>query len=344
MATVNAAVVERLGAQTHVIALNAAPRRHRSGLLYHAAKASRALGIMVQIVQARFAGARTYYASVDDGLGGIWTASFAFVARLCGFRIFLHHHSFRYVDKRRRIMALLTAIAGKACCHVVLCEVMAAKLKAQYRAVTRTMVAPNLVQEPPTGVPSGPQHGGEGPITIGLLSNLMFEKGVAEFIAIIEQARAVGLDVQGILAGPAWNAEVEAYIQAAIARNGEALRWIGPVSGDAKERFFAEIEVFVFPTKYPSEAYPLVLVEGLTRGCPFVAPDRGSIGSFRALSSATIIDREIDFVPAAVSHLANWVWGGDRPLARERARAEGAALNAANHAARERLVEALLSG
>jgi glycosyltransferase involved in cell wall biosynthesis len=343
MAAVNGAIVERMRTQARVVALNAAPQRQPRGLFYHLAKATRALSIMVRIVATRGAGSRSFYGSVDDGLGGLWTSAFALSARLCGYRLFLHHHSFRYVDQRRRIMGLLTTIAGQRCCHIVLCETMAAKLEAGYQSVKCTMVVPNVVPNSTSITQEAPQRLAGSPIVLGLLSNLMFEKGVAEFVAIIEQGRANGNDVQGILAGPAWNSEVEAFIIAAVARNDGALQWVGPVSGEAKEDFFAAIDLFVFPTKYPSEAYPLVLIEALIRGCPIVAPDRGCIGTLRTLKSATIVDIGLDFVATTVSHIERSPHVAERSLASSLARAEGFALNAANHEARERLVAAILA-
>jgi glycosyltransferase involved in cell wall biosynthesis len=218
---------------------------------------------------------------------------------------------------------------------------MDSKLKARYKSVKRTLVVPNHVPDSFVLSQEAPEQKADGPIVLGLLSNLMFEKGVADFVAIVEQARAVGINAQGILAGPAWNAEMEAFIVAAVEKNGSALRWMGSVSGQSKEDFFAAIELFVFPTK--CDAYPLVLLEALVRGRPIIAPDRGCIGSFRPLKSATIVDAGDDFVAAAVSHLASWHDDPQRPYAAVRAHAEGASLNAANNAANKQLVEAILA-
>lgn len=343
MAAINASVVERLRLQVHVFALNTAPNRPRHHVFYDLDKGMRALSIIVRIMAARMAGARSFYGSVDDGLGGLWTSAFVLVARLCGYRLFLHHHSFRYVDSHRRVMELLTKIAGQECCHVVLCKTMGKKLELRYHSIKRTLVVPNEVSNPVVLTQEATEQKFEKTIVLGLLSNLMFEKGVVDFVRIVEQARAEGINVRGILAGPAWNAEVEAFIVAALARNGSALRWIGPVFGQSKEDFFAAIELFVFPTKYPSEAYPLVLLEALIHGRPIIAPDRGCIGSFRPLKSATIVDAGDDFVAATISHLASLHDGSRRPYAAFRAHAEGTSLNAANHAANKQLVDAILA-
>ena len=238
-------------------------------------------------------------------------------------------------------MAILTKIAGSRCCHVVLCEMMAEKMVAHYQSIKTTMVVPNVVVRPPVSMRGGPSQPPGSPLTLGLLSNLMFEKGVAEFIAVVEQALASGVNVQGVLAGPAWNAKVETYITEAVARSEGSLRWIGPVAGQAKEDFFSEIDLFVFPTK--SEAFGLVLLEALVRGCPFVASDRGCICTFRPLTSATIIDPGADFVAMTVRQLSKWAGDTDRSVVRSRARTEGGALNDAHFAAVEQLVDTLLT-
>jgi glycosyltransferase involved in cell wall biosynthesis len=57
------------------------------------------------------------------------------------------------------------------------------------------------------------------------------------------------------------------------------IKYYGPVLGDAKKEFFAELNTFVFPTRYRNEAEPLVILEALMNGCPVVANNRGCIRS-----------------------------------------------------------------
>lgn len=329
MANVNAEMVGLLRERTKVFAINTSPGQ-KNWFVRHIIKIGRAMGAVPRIALARSLGAKTLYASVDDGAGGILTAMIALLGRLLGYRVFLHHHSFRYIDSTTRTMHLITALAGPCCWHVVLCPRMADMFAAHYAGARKIMIAPNAIPDP-KAAGSGVKDDFEGnapQLVLGLLSNLMFEKGVREFIETVEAARTAGLAVRGILAGPAWNAEVEAYIRAALKRNSGSLSWLGPVFGEAKAHFFEEVDFLVFPTRYPAEAYPLVLIEALVQGCAVIATGRGCISSMAHLASVKVIERDTEFAAEALAWLLQQPLG---PTARrDLARAEGLALNRNN--------------
>src|SRR5439155_3502169 len=47
--------------------------------------------------------------------------------------------------------------------------------------------------------------------------------------------------------------------------------------GRAKERLFAEADIFVFPTYYRAESFPLVILEAMSFGLPVVSTYEGAI-------------------------------------------------------------------
>ncbi len=51
----------------------------------------------------------------------------------------------------------------------------------------------------------------------------------------------------------------------------------GGIYGSAKERLFHESDIFVFPTFYEHEAFPLVNIEAMRAGLPVVSSNEGSI-------------------------------------------------------------------
>ena len=68
-------------------------------------------------------------------------------ARARGRRIYLHHHSFRFVDAPSPILRSLYRAGGDYVVDIVLCERMAEGLDRAYGARERR-VAPNLVEMP----------------------------------------------------------------------------------------------------------------------------------------------------------------------------------------------------
>lgn len=52
---------------------------------------------------------------------------------------------------------------------------------------------------------------------------------------------------------------------------------VGPVSGEEKFRLLASSDLFVFPTYYPNEGHPWVIVEAICAGLPVISTDHAAI-------------------------------------------------------------------
>ncbi len=52
---------------------------------------------------------------------------------------------------------------------------------------------------------------------------------------------------------------------------------MGPKYGEEKSRLFLQADIFCFPTYYPPEAFPLVLLEAMQFGKPVVSTYEGAI-------------------------------------------------------------------
>ncbi len=294
----------------------------------HFSKTLSAIRALFTLRNAKARGARLLYIAVDDGLGGLWAILFVKLARILGLKIFLHHHSYRYIEKRRLIMDLLVRSAGPDAHHIMLCDEMEFAFAKLYPLAKHFFVAPNSVDEVEAPIS---RRSLSRDLTIGMLSNLTFEKGVREFIEILERLRRAGLEVQGRLAGPAPSDDVAEFILAKQRELGGALDWKGPVRGDAKEQFFADIDLFVFPTRYRTESFGLVLLEALLRGIPVTAPRRGCICAFEPLEAAEIIPLDDNFEDRASTFITQ-LYDDPPRLARlsTSAASEGARLNAAH--------------
>jgi glycosyltransferase involved in cell wall biosynthesis len=333
MSAMNAQMVAVLAEQLPVRVINVRPNGHVRGALYHATKSVRALLSFPRLLDAWRKGARAFYASVDEGAGALWLIQHLSIARALGMRIYLHHHSYRYVTARRNIMAGVMRVAGPHASHIVLCEDMAEQLRARYPDARRFVIAPNPVEIPGAILE---RSEAAAPFTIGMMANLTFEKGVDDFVAILDRALAAGADVRGVLAGPAVGREVERFVRDKCASLGDRLEWRGPLSGEAKEQFFADIDSFVFPTRYRTEALPLVVAEALVRGVSVIAPARGCIGAFRAHRWAEIFPVDADIVTCACASVI--AAAADPVIVRQgraSAREEGIKLNK-RHLARQR--------
>ena len=143
MAAVNAAVREHLQtsfAELRVINLSA-PKLNRSMVT----RLGRLPKILCGLV--RLAGFRggTLYMSVSGGLGQIYELIFLVLARLCRMRVFLHHHSFAYLDRPNMLTALIAKLAGANAMHIVLSPGMATRLKEVYGVERVTPVSNTFI-------------------------------------------------------------------------------------------------------------------------------------------------------------------------------------------------------
>jgi glycosyltransferase involved in cell wall biosynthesis len=245
----------------------------------------------------------TLYIGISGGWGQLYEALFVAAARLRGARIFLHHHSFAYLDRRRLPTRLLVRLAGPAATHIVICETQGQKLRQCYPMASRTKVVSNAAimdraeetkRRPRTSIRS-----------IGFLGNISREKGILEVLAIAERLRSRGADFEVYIAGPFENASVEKAVQETAARL-HTVKYVGPRYGPEKEAFWDLIDILLFPSQYSNEAAPLVVHEAMAHGIPVIAWARGCLSDMVTADSGVLVPPDEDFVAVAVERLLEW--------------------------------------
>lgn len=249
---------------------------------------------------ARAAPGSALYMSVSGGLGQYYEIAALAAARARGLRIFLHHHSFAYLDTRRRATAALVAAAGPRAVHVCLSPRMGEKLREAYGAVrVRSLSNAAFVAFAP-----------EAPAVrrrlacIGLLGNLCAAKGVFDFLDTVEQLVVRGVPLRARLAGPFDSDATRAQVLGRAARL--PVEYVGPRYGEDKARFYAGIDTLLFPTRYVNEAEPLTILEALMHGVPVIAFARGCIPELLQGGAGRRVAPEEDFAQVAAARLERW--------------------------------------
>ena len=258
------------------------------------------------------------YVSVNSHQGMALTVMLALAARLRGKTLLLHHHSFEHIGWDRPMARRLIAAGGPEAWHITNCGRMATLLAERYPGVRRTLPFSNVgsVDEglkPANGLPDE-----DRPVVIGHMSNLTEAKGIGRVVESFAKLRERGMDVRLVIAGPASDSFAKENIVAAQQRFGDAVTVLGPVYGEAKTKFFASIDIFAFPSLYPTETQGIVNLEAMASGVPVVAFDQCCIGSDIGSDGGMAIDRKDDFTAALADFVAQFQ--GDRNGWRERAR------------------------
>jgi glycosyltransferase involved in cell wall biosynthesis len=303
MAAVNWAVrtqLERKGIPLVWINI-AAPSLGRS-LTARIARLPNALcGMLRFVLRARHG--ETLYMSISGGFGQVYEVLFLLLARLYGLRIFLHHHSFAYLDQRKVLTRMLVSVAGSSATHIALSSGMAARLQRTYPQSKRVVAISNAVLLLEDTRASAMPH--QALAKIGFIGIIAAEKGVFEFLAVAEKLEAIGNPIQAILAGPFQDSKIERLVRERLTRL-RSVEYVGPKYGQNKAAFFHEIDVLLFPTRYVNEAEPLTIHEAMMHGVPVIAYGRGAIGEIVSSVCGLVIDPAQDFVRYAVTQLQVW--------------------------------------
>jgi glycosyltransferase involved in cell wall biosynthesis len=225
------------------------------------------------------------------------------VGRLLGYRIAIHHHSFGYIDRRSKAMSFIVRMTNgvDTTRHILLCGKMADGFISRYRVHTsRTCVVSNsdiLDLRPQLRVD---RYVDGQPIVLGHLSNLSIDKGLDSVIDAFEQCLGSHLDVRLTIAGPCSEPAANQLLQAARRRHPDRLEYVGPLTSDQVMEFLAQVDVFLFPSRYRHEAQPLVILEAQAAGARVVATNVGCVSSM--LRSADVATTSGRF-SAEVEHL-----------------------------------------
>ena len=294
-------MAKALAASHEVTIIDLAPHKPNDGLPYHLRRLGLTLRGLWPLLRGCLKPRRVFYVACEGGLGLVYTLILCAAARALRTPTFIHHHSFHYIDRRSSLMALLLLVCGKGATHIFLCPIMGERFAARYAASVKSVVLSNSAFVAPVASPPRTQQAG-APLVIGLLSNLNNEKGLGLFLDLLRRAAQEGLNIAGVLAGPAPSEADQQAIAAAQRDLGKRLDYRGAVYGAAKDAFFGSIDVFVFPTLYANEAQPTVVFEAQAHGIPTLSFNRGCIPC-QVGACGLIVPQGEDFVAAALAWL-----------------------------------------
>ncbi|MGE3917399.1 MAG: glycosyltransferase family 4 protein, partial [Hyphomicrobiaceae bacterium] len=206
------------------------------------------------------------HAAIRDGIVAWW-------AKRLGQRALVHLHgegieaTIAGGDVSRRIVRALlhktelVAVTARAA--------EAASASGLFAAVHRL---PNTAPDP-----GEPSFDAARPIRLGFLGNLDPRKGVLRFVDTVAHLVASGWNVEAAIAGSSTTYLGIDELAARIAGLGLSrhIALHGPVHGEAKDRFLADLDVFIYLSLH--DHAPLVLIEALSHGLVPVVLDTGGV-------------------------------------------------------------------
>jgi len=236
----------------------------------------------------------------DGGLGLWYSAGYAQIARSRFDHVTLHHRTFQYIDRPSKAMGRICAMLAGKITHVFLSEGMKQRFFAVYGEQPAIVCTNARYVEP--RVPQKP----DDRLVIGHLGNLCAAKGFFEVADCFEALRARGIPVELQLAGPVVEAPVQQRLNELQTIHGDAVHYHGPVHGDAKDRFYDRLHVFLFATHWPQEAQPNVVYEAYAGGAAVVANARGCIAEMIDEGAGHLVTAPDRFVAQGVDFCASY--------------------------------------
>lgn len=214
--------------------------------------------------------------------GGAFYKDFIVVQMLkvMGCRVVAHYHNkgvatrqYRWLDNRlyRRFFKGLKVI--------LLADVLYHDVE-QYVSKENAFICPNGIPDvlPPEATSwSGKENGGVPRLLF--LSNLIVSKGVLVLLDALKIVKERGYSVVCDFVGGE-TAEMDAgRFQEDVEKRQlqDVAFYHGKKYGDEKETFWNQAEAFVFPTFYPNECFPLVVLEAMQHALPCVSTQEGAI-------------------------------------------------------------------
>lgn len=284
--------------------INFSPRKLNRSFWVRSGKLFRVIGCFARFVLLILTGrVSCVYFGLSGGNGQIYDALFIGLARLFRKKLYLHHHSYQYLNRARWVARLLMAVAGRYAVHIVACEKMARDLKRLYPIVSEIQIISGIAA---LELWCDDVRQRNEIQSIGFLSNISIEKGILEFLAVTERANQAKLPLRFLIAGPFQDDEVRLLLEERMA-SLDNLTYIGAVYGNDKQRFFDSIDLFLFPTKYVNESEGLVIHEAMSRGVAVIAYSRGCIEQIISEEVGLRLMPADDFVGMAIDKIQEWL-------------------------------------
>lgn len=260
------------------------------------------------------------YVPVSQGIPGFLRDCLFMIPALATSRrlvIHLRGSYFRtfYQSQSAPVRAAIRAILARTARVIVLGE----RLRPIFAGLTpdeRIAVVPNgLDPSPYERLRPENRTDAERSVELLFLGNLVREKGfwqtLEAFAVVARRKPEARLSLAGQFYQGADKALAKAFVRAAGIE--DRVQFLGLVSGDEKVRLLLGSDVLVFPTYYPYEGHPMVVLEAMAAGLPVVTTDWAAIPETVLDGETGIVvpPRDLGALTAAIERLI-----ADAPLRR----------------------------
>lgn len=243
-------------------------------------KIIKTLSIILKVFKALFLNKveLCYMSLTSTGLGLYKDVLVIVLLKLFGKKIVYHFHNKGIRESGRKWYnhILYKFIFNKAYC-ILLSPLLIYDIE-HYVNKERVFFCANGIPEiNPSSVPTNLMFD-KSKFQLLFLSNMMYEKGVLELLEACSLLKKEDFDFKCNFVG-AWANISEKEFNYHVQQFGleQQVVYHGKKFGEEKNNFFKKADLFVFPTFYHFECFPLVLLEAMQFGLPIISTREGAI-------------------------------------------------------------------
>jgi glycosyltransferase involved in cell wall biosynthesis len=219
-----------------------------------------------------------YFSFMPVGRGLYRDAVFALILKLFRRKIVFHIHNrgiIKYADKK-----LFNLLYRQIFNNTIIIHVSERLIEEEFKYLglntTRFFVVPNAVE---ARKPEIIRKADRNTINLLYLSNLFEEKGIFDLLEIFENLLLDNQNINLFIVG-APTGNIERDIKKQISEKpllNDRVVYYGPLYGSAKHQILADSDVFVFPSYFAEECFPLSILDAMAAGLPIVSSNIGAI-------------------------------------------------------------------
>jgi len=232
----------------------------------------------------------------ETNLGFLRDCLFMVPARLFRYRVVVQMHGGHfdtlYAKANPALKWLMRFCLGRVNRAVILGQAFRSKLNG--------LVLPERIRVVPIGIPSaiyeaaknGTRATGNGKHTVLFLGTLVESKGFVDLLRAVPSVLKRRKDVQFVFVGDDSLPETRTAQEWVSQRGVEAyVKFTGPKWGAEKIDAFLEADTFAFPTWYPLEGQPIVLLEAMSAGLPILTTRHATIPDMLGEEGAVYVNQ-----------------------------------------------------
>lgn len=243
-----------------------------------------------------------YLAITCHGTGLLKDAPFAMVCKLFGKKLVIHQHNKgmnKDVDKP--CFSFLLRSVYKNAKVILLSERL-------YPDISR-IVDRSQVRICPNGIPAIKRHPKRvNPVPrLLFLSNLIESKGVLVLLDACKILKDKGYAFScDFIGNETKEIDARRFEKEVVVRGlGNTIHYIGPKYHGEKHKELAKSDIFVFPTYYDNECFPLVLLEAMQAGLPCISTEEGAIPDIISETGLIVPPQSAEKMADAIELLIN---------------------------------------